>query len=68
MRFIIVETSDTQFQFDDLDSAMNWIDTLCRNRVRFTVKHFNGVKEGAFDLMARRSGEAKKRAELKRAA
>jgi len=44
MRFIIVETSDTLFEFDDIDKALEWISTLCKNRVRFTVKHSNGVK------------------------
>jgi len=44
MRFIIVETSDTLFEFDDIGKALEWIGTLCKNRVRFTVKHSNGVK------------------------
>ena len=44
MKFIIVETSDTLFEFDDIGEALEWISTLCKNRVRFTVKHSNGVK------------------------
>jgi hypothetical protein len=60
MRFIIVETSDTQFQFDNLDSAMDWIGTLCKNRVRFTVKHSNGA-ECAEEKELKRAEEKYKR-------
>lgn len=60
MRFIIVETSDTLFEFEDMDKALEWVSVLCKNRVRFTVKHSNGA-ECAEEKELKRAEEKYKR-------